>query len=564
MKKIYYLFAFFAVISAASVAQTKAKAVKANTSKITTYPTSVARPKLVVGMVIDQMRWDYLYRFYDRYTNGGFRRLINEGFSVENTFIPYTPTYTACGHTSIFTGSVPAINGIIGNSWYDAALKRTMYCAEDSSVTTIGSNTMNGRMSPKNMISNTITDELRLATNFRSKVIGIALKDRGSILPAGHSANAAYWYDGQTGDWISSSYYMKSLPAWVQDYNKIKLANKFYEKNWNTLYPIDTYVQSSKDANNWERKFKGEPTSAFPHALKLYIGKDYEMIKSTPYGNTMTLDIAKLAILSEDLGQDNITDFLTVSCSSTDVVGHQFGPNSVEAEDTFLRLDKDLEEFFNYLDNKVGKGNYLFFLTADHGAAHAPGFLNDHNLPGGNTKDKDIIKQLGTLLEEKFNVKKPIKTSTNNQIYLDHEILSKAKVDLDLLKSTAVEFLKKQPGFQNAVDLSKIGASSLPEKMKMAITNGYNPQRSGDLYYALEPNWFSGGGTGTTHGAWNPYDSHIPLVFMGWNVKAGKTNTEHHMTDIAATVAAMLRIQMPNGCIGKPITELTHQHLAIK
>jgi predicted AlkP superfamily pyrophosphatase or phosphodiesterase len=561
MKKNYCLFALLVFFCSAGIAQQKTATSKTST---TTYPTSVNRPKLVVGMVVDQMRWDYLYRFYNRYTNGGFRRLINQGFSAENTFIPYTPTYTACGHTSIYTGSVPAINGIIGNSWYDASLKRTMYCAEDTSVTTVGSNTMNGRMSPKNMLSNTITDELRLATNFRSKVIGIALKDRGSILPAGHSANAAYWYDPQTGDWITSSYYMKELPAWVQDYNKIKLANKFYEKNWNTLYPIDTYVQSSKDANDYERKFKGEPTSAFPHSLKLYMGKDYEMIKSTPYGNTITLDMAKLAILSEDLGQDDITDFLAVSCSSTDLVGHQFGPNSVEIEDTYLRLDKDLEEFFNYLDSKVGKGNYLFFLTADHGAAHAQGFLKEHSLPGRNSNDGAISKQLNVLLEQKFNIKKPIKTSTNNQIYFDHDNIDKSKVDFEAMKIFSIGFLRKQPGFQNAVDLSKLGSATLPEKMKMAITNGYNARRSGDIYYALEPNWFSSGGTGTTHGAWNPYDSHIPLVFMGWNVKPGKTNTEHHMTDIAATIAAMLRIQMPNGCVGKPITELTHQTLSFK
>lgn len=555
MKRIYLLFSALLVICSVSMAQKKATAA---TNK--DFPASINRPKLVVGLVIDQMRWDYLYRYYNRYSAGGFKRLINEGFSAENTFIPYTPTYTACGHASIYTGSVPAINGIIGNDWYDPQLGRNVYCAEDTAVTSVGSTTMAGVMSPKNMLTTTITDELRLATNFQGKVIGISLKDRGSILPAGHSANAAYWFDGQTGDWITSTYYMSKLPSWVEDYNKIKLVNKFYEKNWPTLYPIETYTQSTADDKPYEGKARGEQSPVFPHPLKLYAGKNFEMIKSTPYGNTMTLDLAKLAILSEDLGKDNVTDFLAVSCSSTDYVGHMFGPNSIEAEDTYLRLDKDLAEFFDYLDSKVGKGNYLFFLSADHGAAHVPGFMAENKLPGGTIDDSPVVKELNTRLEAKFGIKQAIIKSMNNQIYFNHKNIEHAKLDFDAIKAFSIEFLKTQNGFVNAVDLNKVGASTLPEPIKTRITNGYNARRSGDIYFILQPNYFdSSSKTGTTHGSWNPYDSHIPCVFMGWNVKPGKTNKTHYMTDIAATLAAMLRIQMPSGCVGEPITELTHQ-----
>ncbi|RQO70757.1 alkaline phosphatase family protein [Pedobacter sp. KBW06] len=555
MKRIYLLFSALLVTCSVSMAQKKTVAPAKKD-----FPASINRPKLVVGMVIDQMRWDYLYRYYSRYGSGGFKRLINEGFSAENTFIPYTPTYTACGHASIYTGSVPAINGIIGNDWYDPQLGRNVYCAEDTSVTSVGSTTMAGVMSPKNMLTTTITDELRLATNFQGKVIGISLKDRGSILPAGHSANAAYWFDGQTGDWITSTFYMSKLPAWVEDYNKIKLVNKFYEKNWPTLYPIETYTQSTADDKSYEGKARGEQSPVFPHPLKLYAGKNFEMIKSTPYGNTMTLDLAKLAILSEDLGKDNITDFLAVSCSSTDYVGHMYGPNSIEAEDTYLRLDKDLAEFFDYLDSKVGKGNYLFFLSADHGAAHVPGFMAEHKLPGGTIDDSPVVKELNTRLEAKFGIKQAIIKSMNNQIYFNHKNIENAKLDFDTLKAFSIEFLKTQNGFVNAVDLNKVGASTLPEPIKTRITNGYNARRSGDIYFILQPNYFdSSSKTGTTHGSWNPYDSHIPCVFMGWNVKPGKTNKTHYMTDIAATLAAMLHIQMPSGCVGEPITELTHQ-----
>jgi predicted AlkP superfamily pyrophosphatase or phosphodiesterase len=417
MKRIILLFNILALFSTGSIAQKKTTPAK-NTSS-----TTLNRPKLVVGLVVDQMRWDYLYRYYSRYSNGGFKRMVNEGFSAENTFIPYTPTYTACGHSSIYTGSVPAINGIIGNDWYDPQLKRGVYCTEDTTVKTVGSDTRAGLMSPKNLLTTTITDELRLATNFKSKVIGISLKDRGSILPAGHSANAAYWFDGGTGDWITSTHYMTQLPSWIVDYNKLKMADQYFEKNWNTLYPIETYDQSTADNKEYEGKSRGEQTPTFPHPFKLYAGKNYEMIKSSPYGNTMTLELAKLAINSEHLGQGTSTDFLAVSCSATDYVGHQYGPNSIEAEDTYLRLDKDLEQFFNYLDTKIGKGNYLVFLSADHGAAHVPGFMAENKLPGGLFNDSPVIKSLNTTIEEKFKVKKAIITSTNSQFYFNHQAI---------------------------------------------------------------------------------------------------------------------------------------------
>ncbi|MGY0040569.1 alkaline phosphatase PafA [Pedobacter sp. NJ-S-72] len=448
MKKTYLLFTALCCLCSVTLAQKKTKSTSTGV-----YPATIDRPKLVIGLVVDQMRWDYLYRYYDRYSNGGFKRLINDGFSAENTFIPYTPTYTAVGHSSIYTGSVPAITGIVGNDdWYDPQLKRNVYCTEDTSVVSVGSTTRAGMMSPKNLLSSTITDELRLATNFRGKVIGISLKDRGSILPAGHTPNGAYWYDGQTGDWITSTYYMSQLPTWVQDYNKLKMANKYYDQNWNTLYPIESYVQSTADNKDYEGKTRGEQTPTFPHPLKLYAGKNYDMIRSTPYGNTITLDLAKAAIKAEDLGKDNITDFLAVSCSSTDYIGHQYGPNSIEAEDTYLRLDKDFEDFFNYLDQTVGKGNYLLFLSADHGAAHVPGFMKENKLPGGVVDDKAIVTSLNIFLESQFKIKKPVLLAMNNQIIFNHENPDFKQIDFTAMKSASIEYLKTLEGFADAID----------------------------------------------------------------------------------------------------------------
>ncbi|MEJ0106281.1 MAG: alkaline phosphatase PafA [Bacteroidota bacterium] len=513
------------------------------------------RPKLVVGMVVDQMRWDYLYRYYDRYSANGFKRLLNQGFSCENTMIPYAQTVTAAGHTCIYTGSVPAIHGIMGNEWYDKSLKRTVYCTEDDSVKIVGGDNSEP-MSPKNLWTTTICDELRLSTNFRSKVIGIALKDRGSILPAGHSANAAYWYDGVSGNWITSTYYMNSLPSWVENFNKKKWVDSFYSKNWNTLYPVNTYIQSDKDNVDYEGKFAHEAAPVFPHELQSRTGKDYGLIRATPYGNTFTLNFAKEALKAESLGKGDVTDFLTISLSSPDYIGHQFGPNSIEQEDDYLRLDKDLADFFTFLDKEIGKGEYLFFITADHAVAHVPAFLQSHRIDAkilSNTT-LDVEKKV----QEKFKVNHAIVSTANYHLYLNDPAIDSAGADKKEIKKFVIDLLNKDPGLLIAFDSEKISEATLPQPIKEMFLNGYNAKRGGDILFIVKPGDFYGGKTGTTHGSWYPYDAHIPLVWFGWNIKAGsKLNREVYMTDIAPTIAAMLHIQMPSGSIGHVIPEVS-------
>ncbi len=526
-------------------------------SSIQVAAQNLSRPKLVVGIVVDQMRWDYLYRYYDRYAPDGFKRMLNEGFSCENTFIPYTPTYTAAGHTSVYTGSVPAIDGIIGNNWYNRQLKRSWYCTEDSSVTTVGSNSSAGKMSPRNMWTNTITDELRLATNFQSKTIGIAIKDRGAILPAGHAANAAYWFDNSIGGWITSSYYkMNELPDWVKKFNDRKLPDQYLQQDWNTLYPIGSYKQSTTDDKPYESNLTGEDNS-FPHKTSGITANKYESFKQTPYGNTYTMEMAKATIDAEKMGQRGITDFLTVSFSSPDYVGHAFGPNSIEAEDTYLRLDKDLATFFKYLDAKLGKGQYLVFLTADHGAAHIPSFVKEHGMPGGALDDITLKKSLNENAEKKFGVKNAIEEVMNYQLYINHVNLGAANINESEFKKWAIDELKSQPAIMSAFDLHELPGTPIPDKIKNMVVNGYNQKLSGDIQFLFMPQWFDGWDKGTTHGTWNPYDAHIPLLWFGWKIKAGKTNRETYMTDISATLAALLRIQMPNGCVGHVIEEIT-------
>ncbi|MDB5287881.1 MAG: nucleotide pyrophosphatase, partial [Mucilaginibacter sp.] len=411
----------------------------AQTKKTTITTTVLPRPKLMVGLVVDQMRWDYLYRYYDRYQTGGFKRMLNEGFTCENTQIPYIPTVTAAGHTCIYTGSVPAIHGIAGNDFIIQATGKSMYCTDDSTVVGVGSTSAAGKMSPRNLLASTVTDELRLATNFRSKVIGIALKDRGGILPAGHTANAAYWFDDASGNWITSTYYMTDLPAWVKTFNAGKPAEKYLKQDWNTLYPINTYVQSSADNSpKYEGKFAGAEAPTLPvKTSELYKGK-MGMIRSTPYGNSMTLDLAKAAIEGEALGKGPVTDFLAVSLSSTDYIGHQFGPNAVEVEDTYLRLDKDIAAFFTYLDAKVGKGNYTVFLTADHGAAHNPGFLVDNKIPAGIWNESTTRTGLNKMLEDKYKQKNLVLSFNNYQVNFNNAIITNENINSEALKQDCI------------------------------------------------------------------------------------------------------------------------------
>ncbi len=521
--------------------------------------TTIARPKLVVGVVVDQMRWDFLYRYYDRYAeNGGFKRLLNQGFSCENTFIPYTPTVTGAGHASIYTGSVPGINGITGNLWWDNQLNKSVYCTEDTTVKTVsGAASTAGLQSPRNLLVTTIADELRLATNFRSKTIGIAIKDRGGILATGHSANAAYWYDAKIGEWVTSTYYMNELPVWVKNFNAKKLVDKYYQQGWSTLYPIATYLQSSADDKIYEAKPLGK---GFPYDLKQFAGKNFNAILTTPHGNSFTIDMAKEAMEAEGLGADNHTDLLAISFSSPDYIGHTFGPNSIEQEDDFLRLDKDLGEFLNYLDTKVGKGQYLFFLSADHGVAHVPQFLEEHKIPAGKVNLSAVEETMNTQLKQRFGADNLIVSTYNYQVHLNHSAIDNLKLDETAIRKWIVTHLSKQPFILRAFEIDKLSETTFNAKMKSMLANGYYPKRSGDIQFIFLPQWIeSYGNTGTTHGLWNPYDAHIPLLFYGWNITKGKTHREVYMTDIAPTLAALLHIQMPNGSVGNVIEEVINK-----
>ena len=518
---------------------------------------TIARPKLVVGIVIDQMRWDYLYRFYNAYAaNGGFKRLLNSGFSCDNTFVPYLPTVTAAGHTCVYTGSVPALHGIVGNDWYDSKTGKAVYCADDNSVQTVGSdNAAAGKMSPKNLWATTITDELRLATNFQSKVIGISAKDRGAIFPAGHSANAAYWFDGKSGNFVTSTYYTNQLPQWLQNFNAKNLPDTYLNNTWNTLLDKTVYEKyCDTDDNSYESDgILG--TASFPHDLQKFKGKDKGKLIGTPFGNNLLEELAKTVVAEERMGKHDVTDFLAVSFSSTDYVGHAYGPNSWELMDTYLRLDQSLGDFFDYLDKTVGKNQYTVFLTADHAGAHVPEFLNKHHIPGGRLSDGEVRKDLQAFTQQQFGTKL-ISAVEEYDIYLNHSAIDSLKLNEDNVTKAIIEHLLNNDNIVNAFVTKNAGNIALPAKVKEMVINGYSALRSGDIRFLTKTGVMDAGKQGMSHGVWNNYDAHIPLLWYGWGIKQGRSVHETYMTDIAATVAALLHIQMPSACIGKVIEEV--------
>ena len=517
----------------------------------------LARPKLVVGIVVDQMRYDYLYRYYDKYKEGGLKRLMNEGFNCRNNHYHYAITVTAAGHSAVYTGSLPAINGIVGNDWYDKALGRNVYCTDDSTVATVGSNNVTvGKMSPKNLLVSTVTDQLRIATNFRSKTIGVAIKDRASILPAGHAANGAYWFDSKTGNFVTSTYYRSDLPAWVQAYNDRKMPAKYLTSGWKLLLPADQYTQSTRDDVPWEVKLPGVAKPVFPYELAGTAGDPYGVITTTPWGNTMTKDMAIAAIKGENLGKGKDTDFLAVSFSTPDRIGHAFGPNSVEQEDNYIKLDMEFADFFNFLDGWAGKGNYTVFLTADHGAMDVPAFWQENKLPAGLMNPTTLTRTIVKALNEAFGEAEYVQSFENYQLYLNSKLLAEKKVTVKDAFEVVRAALLPVSGIADVINLRDIGNAPLNTYQLELFKNNINAKRSGDIQLIVQPGWFASAyPTGTDHGTPYNYDTHVPFLLYGWGVNKGETLRRTTIADIAPTISALLHILPPSGNVGNPVSE---------
>lgn len=512
-------------------------------------------PKLVVGIMVDQMRADYIHKYWDKFGEDGFKRLVNEGFTFTNNHFDYMPTSTGPGHASVYTGTTPAVHGVMGNSWYVRETGNSINVIEVPGYTGVGTEPgKENEKAPSNMFSTTVGDELRLHSNFRSKVIGISRKDRGAILPAGHTGEA-YWYDGGTGHFISSSYYFDELPAWVNAFNARNIA-KEYLKSWETLLPIEEYVESMSDDNPYENLFKGETAPVFPHNLpEIAKTEGLGVLSSTPFHNDILIEMAIAAIEGEKLGSRSTPDLLAVSFSATDAVGHQFGPSSVEVQDTYLRLDRALAKLLNYLDDHFGKENILLFLTSDHAVSYVTSFLVDEGIPGGYIDNKENLTALRNFMEKKYG-EDLFLTMSNFDIFLNRPLIEEKGLDLPKVQQEVAQFMMTMKGVAGAIPATVLANNEFTQGIRARVQKGYNQKRSGDVSIWLEPHTLSGSNArGTTHGSpWN-YDSHAPMHWYGWTVPAGRSSHPVNISDIASTVATFLNSPFPSGNTGRPMNE---------
>lgn len=521
--------------------------------------TTPKKPKLVIGIVIDQMRYDYLTRFADKYGEDGFKRIIKDGFSLENANYNYIPTYTAVGHASIYTGTTPENHGIIGNNWYDKYAKKFIYCVDDANYTSVGVTSKGGKKSPYRMQTTTITDQLRLAQNMQGKTISIAIKDRSAVLPGGHTANGAFWLEGKNeGKWITSSYYMNKLPKWVKKFNKSGKAAAYMSKPWNTLYDIKTYTESLADDNPFEGKFRGKEKPVFPYDVRTLKEKNgnFEMIKTIPAGNSFTTDFVKAAIVGENLGKSEFTDFLAISFSSTDYIGHQFGVASKEIEDTYLRLDKDLASLFTYLDIEVGKDNYTLFLTADHAAVQAPAYLQSLKIPAHYINSKELKDYVNAITLKYFKSDKLVENISNYQIFFNKEKIERLKLDANTIAQKIADEVINFDNIYKAVTARTMQTAQFTDGILHKLQKGYNQKFSGDVLLIPSPATLSSySRKGTSHGSGYSYDTHVPIIFYGNGIKKGVSKKAYNITDIAPTLANLLQIEFPNGTTGKIVNE---------
>ncbi|MFN0031819.1 MAG: alkaline phosphatase PafA [Flavobacteriales bacterium] len=517
------------------------------------------RPKLVIGITVDQMRFDYIEKYWNDYGNEGFKRLLSEGYSCRNMHYNYMPTYTGPGHASIFTGTTPAYHGIIQNDWYERSSGKMIYCSSDSTVSGVGTTSATaGKMSPQYLLSTTIGDELKIFSNNRSKVIGIAMKDRGAILTAGRTADAAYWFEGGSeGLWTTSTWYMNNLPQWVKDFNASGKAEGYMNMTWNMEMDENKYDESHADNNVFESPFKGTLRPVFPYVMNdlRSMNGNFDLIKATPFGNDMTVDFAKAVIENEQMGSDEHTDMLCMSFSSTDYIGHQFGIHARETQDCYIKLDKLIAEFINYLDTKIGKDNYTIFLSADHGGAPTPSYMMSEKATAGYWKSDNLEIAIEQMLIKKYGEGDWVLNESNQNIFLNRKLIEEKKMNLKHFQMEVADFVQQQTHVSLAFTASELNGMSTKSPVVEIVQLGFSQQMSGDVIYVLNPGYMEYGMSGTTHGSPWVYDTHVPAIFYGFGVKQGEGVLHQTITDIAPTVSSICRISYPNACIGQPIVE---------
>lgn len=517
---------------------------------------SQGKPKLVVGIVVDQMRQDYLLRYMDDYGNDGFKRLLNEGYVFRNAHYNYFPTKTGPGHASIYTGTTPAKHGVIGNDWYDREIGRNINCVEDTLHQAVGAKS-NGEVSPVNVKTTTITDELRLFYNFRSKVVSVSLKDRGASIPGGHNPTGAYWYCLEDGNMMTSTYYMDKLPEWAEKFNRKNRSKALLSEDWELLRPFETYNESIEDENNFEQEISKGLGTTFPYNLSKYKDKP-ALLKYTPYTNTLIKEFAFEAVKAESLGMDDIPDFLAISFSATDDLGHRYGPRSLEIQDTYLRLDLEIAELLAFLDEQIGKNEYTVFLTSDHGATDVPSYLIKNKMPGGYHNYaffRDLLKEK---LNAVYGEGNWVKMIINEQIYLNRELIKEKGISFTEMQEKVKEILLSEDYVEEAFLSDVVGLRMFTDPTLIKLQNGFDAKRSGDVLFLLSSSDLndSYGRQGTDHRTGYTYDTHVPIIFYGKGINKGVSFRQISITDIAPTLSMFLDISLPSGSNGQVLEDV--------
>src|SRR5690349_3573452 len=543
---------------------------------------SPKRPRLVLLIVVDQFRYDYLERFGDLFGPNGFKRLQRDGASWTESNYDHMPTYTAPGHATMMTGAYPSESGIIANEWLDRPTGKRITSVTDDSVKTLGGDATEPGASPKRLLSSTVGDEIRLATNDRSKVIGISVKDRSAILPAGRHANAAYWFSTWSGTMVSSTYYFNQLPAWVTKFNSTKPADKYFGAKWERVLPEDEYVKRvGPDDPKWEDVSNAwtPDTNTFPHTVTGGLtapgGKFYTALDYTPFTNEMLVSFAEDAIVNEQLGQDDDTDVLTVSFSANDYVGHRFGPYSQEVMDVTVRTDRNIATLLDFVDSKVGLANTLIAFTADHGVSPIPEHAAAMGLGGGRIPFATVMGKIQAAISARYNPqgKKPDPSTDyllrfqegtawrewfiNNNIYFNYDALKRDGVDVEEFSQVVVRAALSVPGIARCFTRLQLlrGATSVTDPIERRALHGFYPARSGDVVMVAEPYKYIAETITATHGSPYSYDTHVPTIIMGAGVTAGRYLEAATPADIAPTLSALLRITAPSNSTGRVLIE---------
>ena len=540
------------------------------------------RPRLVLLMVVDQFRYDYLERFGDLFGPNGFKRLLRDGASWTQANYDHTPTYTAPGHGTMMTGAFPAETGIVGNEWIDRASGKRITSVSDDNVKLLGSgDPKEPPASPNRLLSSTVGDELRLVTNDRSKVIGISLKDRSAILPAGRHANAAYWLSN-TGTFASSTYYFPQLPTWVTAFNNTKPADKYFGAKWDRLLPESEYVKrAGPDSPPWEpaNSTWGGNTNTFPRTITGGATEPdqafYNALDYTPFSNEILVSFAQQAIVNEQLGQDDDPDVLTVSFSANDYVGHRYGPYSQEAMDVTLRVDQQIATLLDFVQARIGLSDTLIAFTADHGVSPIPEHAAALGLGGARVKTADILAAIHAALSARYNPKGKspdpsadyilkydwwgvvTEAFINGNIYFNYDALKRDNIDLEEISKVVAAGALTIPGVARSFTRAQLlrGETSITDPIERRVVHGFHPARSGDVVMIAEPYKYLGDTIVATHGSPYSYDTNVPVIIMGAGVVPGRYLEPASPADIAPTLSALLRVTKPTSATGRVLTE---------